>query len=111
MNIQLSLEKKINKFGQKAKILQKNENAHEMRKKKTLFMSGRVSYFISQKINSSEISLRTMKFLKFPQKLSRTQATNRKYANFQKLTPEILKITFFIKFRNSHLIYDGRAWI
>ena len=34
MNIQLSLEKKINKFGQKAKILQKNENAHEIRKKR-----------------------------------------------------------------------------
>ena len=27
--------KKINKFGQKAKILQKNENAHEIRKKTT----------------------------------------------------------------------------
>ena len=26
--------KKINKFGQKAKILQKNENAHEIRKKR-----------------------------------------------------------------------------
>jgi len=35
MNIQLSLEKKIDKFGQKAKILQKNENAHEIRKKTT----------------------------------------------------------------------------
>ena len=33
MNFQLSLEK-INKFGQKAKILQKNENAHEIRKKR-----------------------------------------------------------------------------
>ena len=32
MNFQFSLEK-INKFGQKAKILQKNENAHEIRKK------------------------------------------------------------------------------
>ena len=34
MNFQLSLEKKINKFGQKAKILEKNENAHEIRKKR-----------------------------------------------------------------------------
>ena len=41
MNIQLSLEKKINKFGQKAKILQKNENAHEIRRKRPRFKSGR----------------------------------------------------------------------
>ena len=39
MNFQLLLEK-INKFGQKAKILEKNENAYEIRKK-TWFMSGR----------------------------------------------------------------------
>ena len=32
--------RKINKFGQKAKILGKNENAHEIRKKGR-FMSGR----------------------------------------------------------------------
>ena len=47
MNIQLSLEKKIDKFGQKAKILQKNENAHEIRKKNNRFMSGRVFKFFS----------------------------------------------------------------
>ena len=34
MNFQLSLEKKINEFGQKAKNLRKNENAHEIRKKR-----------------------------------------------------------------------------
>ena len=51
MNFQLSLEKKINKFGQKAKILEKNENAHEIRKKKGRFMSGREwrSDFLLQK--------------------------------------------------------------
>ena len=31
-------EKKINKFGQKAKILQKNENAHEIRKKQPVYV-------------------------------------------------------------------------
>ena len=41
MNFPLSLEKKINKFGQKAKIFEKNENAHEIRKKNNRFMSGR----------------------------------------------------------------------
>ena len=46
MNFQLSLEK-ISKFGQKAKILGKNENAHEIRKK-VRFMSGRD--FASNKI-------------------------------------------------------------
>ena len=38
MNFQLSLEKKINKFGQKAKILQKNENADEIRKKGPVYV-------------------------------------------------------------------------
>ena len=33
--------KKINKFGEKAKILAKDENAHEIRKKNIRFMSGR----------------------------------------------------------------------
>ena len=39
MNFQVSQEK-INKFGQKAKVLGKSENAHEIRKK-SRFMSGR----------------------------------------------------------------------
>ena len=38
MNFQLSLEKKINKFGEKAKILAKDENAHEIRKKHTVYV-------------------------------------------------------------------------
>ena len=38
MNFQLSLEKKINKFGQKAKILGKSENAHEIRKKGPVYV-------------------------------------------------------------------------
>ena len=33
MNFQLSFEKKINKLEQKEKILEKNENVHEIRKK------------------------------------------------------------------------------
>ena len=32
--------KKINKFGQKAKIFEKNENAHEIRKKTTVLCPG-----------------------------------------------------------------------
>ena len=43
MNFQLSLEKKINKFGQKAKILEKNENAHEIRKKRAGLCPGVIS--------------------------------------------------------------------
>ena len=38
MNFQFSLEKKINKFGQKAKIFEKNENAHEIRKKQPFYV-------------------------------------------------------------------------
>ena len=38
MNFPLSLEKKINKFGQKAKIFEKNENAHEIRKKQPFYV-------------------------------------------------------------------------
>jgi len=38
VNFQLSLEKKINKLGQKAKILEKNENAHEIQKKQPVYV-------------------------------------------------------------------------
>ena len=37
MNFQLSLEN-INEFGQKAKILQKNEKAHEIQKKDPVYV-------------------------------------------------------------------------
>ena len=34
MNFQISQERKIIQFGQKAKIFERNENAHEIRKKR-----------------------------------------------------------------------------
>ena len=36
--------KKINTFGQKAKILQKNENAHEIRKKQPVYVRACYDY-------------------------------------------------------------------
>ena len=37
--------KKINKFGQKAKIFEKNENAHEIRKKTTVLCPGVITTY------------------------------------------------------------------
>ena len=47
MNFQLSLEKKINKFGQKAKILDKKVKVRMKSEKKGRFMSGRDAPFFS----------------------------------------------------------------
>ena len=44
--------KKMDKFGQKAKILQKNENAHEIRKKRPGLCPGVFSGFQSLQKNS-----------------------------------------------------------
>ena len=51
MNFPLSLEKKINKFGQKAKIFEKNENAHEIRKKTTVLCPGVIFWLVCRAVS------------------------------------------------------------
>ena len=45
--------------------------------------------------------MRSLKCLKFPGKLPKTQQDSQKYEHFGKLTPEIFKMSFFMKFKTS----------
>ena len=44
---------------------------------------------------------RSLKCLKFPAKHPKAQTAGQKYENFEKLTPEIFKMSFFMKFKTS----------
>ena len=45
--------------------------------------------------------MRSLKCLKFPGKPPKTQQAGQKYEHFEKLTPEIFKMSFLIKFKTS----------
>ena len=45
--------------------------------------------------------IRSLKCSKFPRKPTKAQTAGQKYENFEKLTPELFKMSFFMKFKTS----------